>query len=151
MPEALLPLVVQALDKEPDARPTAAELRDACTALLAAQATGATPRDQEQPTLVADLVRAHWDLPPEDDATWPTAGRGRRVKLLAAVAAVAAVVGGVGGAIAASSASAPEQSQETAPPSGQTKAHSAPPAAEPTRSGESRDTASPTPSLEVVP
>ncbi|WP_327595259.1 serine/threonine-protein kinase [Streptomyces chartreusis] len=145
-PEALLPLVVQALAKEPDARPTAGELRDACTALLAAQATAATPRDEEQPTLVADLVRAHWDLSPEDDAVWPTAGRGRRVKLLAAVVAVAAVVGGIGGAIAASSASTPEQGQETALPSGQTKAHSAPPVAEPTRSGESHDTASPTPS-----
>ncbi|MEU2916391.1 protein kinase [Streptomyces massasporeus] len=145
-PEALLPLVVQALTKEPDARPTATQLRDACTALLAAQATAATPRDQEQPTLVADLVSAHWDLrPPEDDAAWPTAARNRRIKLLAAVVAVAAVVGGIGGAIA-SSASTPEQRQKTALPSSQKKAVSAPPAAEPVRSGESRDTASPTPS-----
>ncbi|MFC8277682.1 protein kinase [Streptomyces sp. NPDC057271] len=146
MSEALLPLVVQALAKEPDARPTAAELRDACTVLLAAQATAAAPRAQEQPTLVADLVSAHWDLPPEDDATWPTAARNRRVKLLAAVVAVAAVAGGIGGAIAASSASKPEQSQETALPSSQKKALSAPPAAEPTRSGESRHTVSPSPS-----
>lgn len=146
MPKALLPLVVQALAKQPDARPTAAELRDACTALLAAQATAATPRAREQPTLVADLVSAHWDLPPEDDAAWPTAGRGRRVKLLAAAVAVAAVVGGIGGAIAASSASTAKQGQETALPSNQKKSLSAPPAAEPTHSGQSRDTASPSPS-----
>ncbi|MDX3068293.1 protein kinase [Streptomyces sp. ND04-05B] len=144
MPEALLPRVMQALAKEPDARPTAAELRDACTALLAAQATAATPRDQKQPTLVSDLVSTHWDLLPEDNTAWPTAARGRRVKLVAAVVAVAAVVGGIGGAIAASSASTAEQSQETALPSSQTKTVSTPPAAEPTRRGQSRDTASPT-------
>jgi serine/threonine protein kinase len=143
-PKALLPLVVQALAKEPGARPTAAELRDACTALLAAQATAATPRDQKQPTLVSDLVSAHWDLPPEDNTAWPTTARNRRVKLLAAVVAIAAVVGGIGGAIAASSASTPAQGQGTALPSSQTKAVSAPPAAEPAHSGESRDTASPT-------
>lgn len=146
VPEALLPLVVRALAKEADARPTAAELRDACTALLAAQATAAAPRAQEQPTLVADLVSAHWDLLPEDDAAWPTAARGRRVKLVAAVVAFAAVVGGIGGAIAASSASTAEQSQETTLPSSQKKALSAPPAAEPALSRESRDTASPSPS-----
>lgn len=121
-PEALLPLVVQALAKEPDARPTAAELRDACTALLAAQATAATPRDREQATLVSDLVSAHWDLPPEDGAAWPTAARNRRVKVLAVVVAVAAVAGGVGGAIAASSASTPPQGRETATSSSPTRA-----------------------------
>ncbi|MGW0954788.1 serine/threonine-protein kinase [Streptomyces sp. NPDC002545] len=145
-PDSLLPLIVQALAKEPDARPTSAQLRDTCTALLTAQATAATSRGQEQPTLVSELVSAHWGPPPEDDASWPAAARGRRVKLLVAVVAVAAVVGSIGGAIAASSASTPEQGQETALSSSRTKAVSAPPAAEPARSGESRDTASPTPS-----
>lgn len=145
-PEALLPLVVQALAKEPDARPTAAELRDACTTLLAAQATAATPHDREQPTLVADLVSAHWDLPPEHDAAWRAIARGRRIKPLAAVVAVAAVVGGIGGAIAASSASTHEKGHDTALPSSQTNALSSLPAAKPARSGESRDTAAPTPS-----
>ncbi|WP_327742801.1 protein kinase [Streptomyces europaeiscabiei] len=145
IPEALLPLVVQALAKEPDARPTAADLRDACTVLLAAQATAATPRDQGQPTLVSDLVSAHWDLPPEDDTAWPPTARSRRVKLLATIVAVAAVVGGVGGAIAASSASTPAQGRETATSSSPTRAVSAPPAAEPARNGKG-DTASPTPS-----
>jgi hypothetical protein len=139
--------VAQALAKEPDDRPTAAELRDACTALLAAQATAATQRDQEQPTLVSDLVSAHWDLPPENDAAWPTAARSRRVKLLTTVVAAAAVVGGIGGAIAASSASKPEHRQETALPSSQTKTVRAPATAEPTRSEKTRGTASPTLSL----
>ncbi|MGW3520590.1 protein kinase domain-containing protein [Streptomyces hydrogenans] len=146
MPEALLPLVVQALAKEPDARPTAAELRDACTVLLAAQTTAIAPRSQEQPMLVADLVSAHWDLPSENDATWPTAARSRRVKLLATVVAVAAVAGGIGGTIAASSASKTEQSQETALPSSQKKVLSTPPAAEPSRSKEASHTVSPSPS-----
>ncbi|MEU3400631.1 serine/threonine-protein kinase [Streptomyces filamentosus] len=146
MPKALLQLVVQALAKEPDARPTAAELRDACAVLLAAQATAIAPRAQEQPTLVADLVSAHWDLPSENDATWPTTARNRRVKLLAAVVAVAAVAGGVGGAIAASSASKTEQSQEAVMPSSQKRVLSAPPTAEPTRSKEAGHTVSPLPS-----
>ncbi|MDX2540106.1 serine/threonine-protein kinase [Streptomyces scabiei] len=145
IPEALLPLVVQALAKKPDARPTAAELCDACTALLAAQATAAAPRAQEQPTLVSDLVSAHWDLPPEDSAAWPSAARNRRVKVLAVVVAVAAVAGGVGGAIAASSASTPGQGREAATSSSPTRAVSAPSAAESARNGEG-DTASPTPS-----
>ncbi|MFF7191463.1 protein kinase [Streptomyces sp. NPDC008222] len=145
-PDSLLPLVAQALAKEPHARPAAAELRDACTALLAAQTTTAIPREQEQPTLVSDLVSAHWDLPAEDDTVWPAASRGRRrIKFLAAVVAAAAAVGGVGGAIAAS-ASKEEQSPATALPSSQTKAVSAPHATKPARSGESSETALPAPS-----
>jgi serine/threonine protein kinase len=148
MPGDLLPLVEQALAKEPGERPTTAELSRACTTLLASQATAAAPREQEQPTLISDLVSARWELPHEDDHTWPTtAPPRRRGKLTVAVLAAAVVAGVVGGAIAASVNSGSRQPDQTAPstPSSQTKTVGVPAAAEPTPSGES-STASPTPS-----
>lgn len=78
MPDALLPLVARALGKEPGTRPTVAELRDACTELLAAHATTATPRTLAQPTQVTDLVGLHWDLPIRSDTTWPSPAFRRR-------------------------------------------------------------------------
>ncbi|MGW8955609.1 protein kinase domain-containing protein [Streptomyces sp. NPDC055709] len=114
VPADLLPLVEQALCKEPGGRPTAAELSRGCAGLLAAQATAAAPHDREQPTLVADLVGLHWELLHEDPA-WDVALRRRpRRVLYSAVAAAVLVVGAIGGAIAASSASGPGQQPEAA-------------------------------------
>ncbi|MFE9769434.1 protein kinase [Streptomyces sp. NPDC005808] len=147
VPEDLLSLVEQALAKEPGDRPTAAELNRTCTALLASQATAATPRDQEQPTLNSDLVSAHWELPYEDDAPWPiTAPPRRRSKLTLAVLAAAVVAGVAGGAIAASvnSGARPDQTASSAP-SSQSKTVGLPATGEPTPSGES-STAPSTPS-----
>ncbi|MFE1444584.1 serine/threonine-protein kinase [Streptomyces sp. NPDC058739] len=144
-PDSLLPLIVQALAKEPDARPTAAELSAACATLLAAQATAVTVRHRVQPTRILDLVGAHWDPPAEHEIPWPSGVRHRRVKLLAAVAAVAAAVGGVGGAIAAASASGPDQAHKPPSTRTQTDPHSAPPAASAARHGEQPTTAAPTP------
>ncbi|WNO62313.1 serine/threonine-protein kinase [Streptomyces sp. AM2-3-1] len=137
VPGDLLPLVEQALSKDPGDRPTAAELSRGCARLLTAQATAAVPRPQEQPTLVADLVSLHWELPHEDPG-WTVAPQGRRrVRLYVSVVAAALVVGGIGGAVAASSASQPEQQPEGAPSSEPTAAtSSAGTAIVPSHSGE---------------
>ncbi|WP_052769739.1 hypothetical protein [Streptomyces europaeiscabiei] len=117
MPGDLLPMVEQALAKEPGDRPTAAELASTCTALLATQATVATPHGEEQPTLVSDLVSMHWDVPHEDDLAWHAAPHQGRRKMYLAVVAAALAVGSIGGAIAATSVptrSVAEQEQPAA-------------------------------------
>ncbi|MFD4953431.1 protein kinase [Streptomyces sp. NPDC058451] len=107
LPADLRPLVEQALAKEPSARPTAAELARGCAALLAAQPTAVlSPTDQQPPTLISDLVGLYWDLPPQDDPSWPAPPRRRsRARLYLVVGAAAAVFGGLGGAVAASQSS----------------------------------------------
>jgi serine/threonine protein kinase len=122
VPDDLLPWVGKALAKDPGDRPAAAELGDACTALLAAQATTALPRQKggDEPTLVADLVGIHWDLPHADDPAWRTPPpRRSRVKLYGAVVAAALVVGGLGGALAATYETDSAQNQDAAAPSSQ--------------------------------
>ncbi|MGW0206684.1 protein kinase domain-containing protein [Streptomyces sp. NPDC003233] len=111
LPADLRPLVEQALSKEPSKRPTAAELARECGALLATQATAVlSPAGQQPPTLIADLVAQHWDLPPQDDPTWPAPPRRRsRARLYLAVGATAAVLGSLGGAVAASQSGAANQ------------------------------------------
>lgn len=126
VPEDLLPLVAKALSKDPDDRPTAAELSSSCTALLAAQVTTALPSQTEgdEPTLVSDLVRIHWDLPHTDDPVWQTPPPHRsRVKLYLAAVAAALVVGGLGGALAATYSA---QNQDAATPSSQPRPQSSP-------------------------
>nr|WP_269846174.1 serine/threonine-protein kinase [Streptomyces carminius] len=121
VPDALLPLVERALAKEPGDRPSAAELRDRCIALLAAQATSAAARGQ-QPTLVADLVSAHWDLSLGEDVVWGCAvPRRARLRVSLAIAAAAAVAGAVGGVLAASGDAA-EQKPQAAPADNKRKA-----------------------------
>ncbi|WP_251018323.1 protein kinase [Streptomyces sp. ISL-1] len=123
VPDDLLPWVGKALAKDPGDRPAAAELGDACTALLAAQATTALSRQKggDEPTLVADLVGIHWDLPYTDDPAWRTPPPHRsRVKLYGAVVAAALVVGGLGGAaLAATYETDSAQNQDAAAPSSQ--------------------------------
>ncbi|MET9896178.1 protein kinase [Streptomyces sp. NPDC006465] len=145
MPNALLSLVSQALAKEPGDRPSSAELRHACAALLASQTTALTPRGHE-PTRVSDLVSTHWTLPHNNDDTWPTAARPRsRLQWSLAAITAAAVVGGIGGAVAASTASTSEREHAAAPPSSRTQPPSAATKAEPTKSRET-SSGSPTPS-----
>ncbi|MER5905122.1 protein kinase [Streptomyces mirabilis] len=135
MPDALHALVTQALSKEPGDRPSAAELSDACTALLASQATALTPRSPE-PTRVSELVSSHWNLPIDNDAAWLTAARSRsRLRWSLAAIAAAAVVGGIAGAVAASTASTPERGHVAAPPSSRKQSSSAP-TTEPTHNKE---------------
>ncbi|MGV9457283.1 serine/threonine-protein kinase [Streptomyces sp. NPDC003635] len=110
VPAALRPLVEKALAKEPADRPSAANLAAACHELLAAQDTAVLVPDGQQPTLISDLVQAHWRLAPESEPAWPAAPRHRtRTHLYLTVAAAAAVVGSLGGALAAAS-----QTSETA-------------------------------------
>ncbi|WP_328405331.1 protein kinase [Streptomyces sp. NBC_00390] len=146
VPKDLLPLVEQALSKEPGDRPTAAELGRTTTTLLAAQSTAVISPDGEQPTLVSDLVSIHWDVTHEDAPVWPTPRRSR-LRLYAAVAAAALVVGGVGGAIAAAGTSGSEQERVAAAPTNQPKTTPGGTAtvAEPTRSRH-HSSASPVPS-----
>ncbi|MFJ2391528.1 serine/threonine protein kinase [Streptomyces sp. NPDC087843] len=123
VPTSLRRLVEKALAKDPSDRPSAAELAAECTELLAAQATAVlTPGDQ-QPTLISDLVSAHWDLTPEAEPAWPTPpGRNNRTRVYLTVAVAAAVLGSLGGALAAASQSsnaahgqAPTPSSRTSP------------------------------------
>ncbi|MFD8760479.1 serine/threonine protein kinase [Streptomyces mirabilis] len=135
MPDALHVLVAQALSKEPGDRPGAAELSDACTALLASQATALALRGLE-PTRVSDLVSSHWSLPSENEAAWPTPARSRsRLRWSLAAVAAAAVVGGIAGAVAASTASTPGRGHAAAPSSSRNPSSRAP-STEPTHSKE---------------
>ncbi|MFE0630851.1 protein kinase [Streptomyces sp. NPDC058864] len=104
IPADLRSLVGQALAKEPQDRPTAGDLAEQCTALLAAQATHVLAADSQHPdTLVADLVAAHWDMPTVDDPAWTLAQRrrSRRRLILMATAGVSAFALTSGGAYAA--------------------------------------------------
>ncbi|MFF4053539.1 serine/threonine protein kinase [Streptomyces chartreusis] len=106
MPASLRRLVEQALAKEPAERPSAAELADECTELLASQETAVLTPAGQQPTLIADLVSAHWDLTPETETAWPAPSRRiGRTRLFLAVGVAAAVLGSLGGALAATSKS----------------------------------------------
>ncbi|MFJ6901735.1 serine/threonine protein kinase [Streptomyces hokutonensis] len=118
IPADLRRLVEQALSKKPSDRPSAAELEDACTTLLAAQATAViSPAGHQPPTLISDLVSLHWDLPPEDEPSWPGPSRRSRARLYLAVGAAAAILGGLGGAVAASQSSHASRGQASAPSS----------------------------------
>ncbi|MGW7054529.1 protein kinase domain-containing protein [Streptomyces sp. NPDC054888] len=117
VPDDLHALIERALAKDPDGRPTATDLSRSCTALLAAQATAATPRT-ESATLISDLVSIHWDLPlqNENTAPWRAAPRHRSARLYLSVAAAALIVGGTAGAIAAASSSDSEQNRTSGTP-----------------------------------
>ncbi|WP_435229213.1 serine/threonine-protein kinase [Streptomyces sp. Tue6028] len=77
MPADLLPLVENALSKEPASRPSAEQLAAAAAELLAAQATAiTTPDSGPQPTLIPDLISTlHWETAPPDEAAWPAPAR----------------------------------------------------------------------------
>ncbi|WP_405473951.1 serine/threonine protein kinase [Streptomyces canus] len=126
LPTDLRRLVEEALSKEPSERPSAAELAGECTELLAAQATAVlTPNDQ-QPTLISDLVSARWDLPPEAEPAWPTPpGRNSRTRLYLTVAVAAAVLGSLGGALAAASQASNVARGQAPAPSSHTSAATA--------------------------
>jgi serine/threonine protein kinase len=131
LPAGLRPLAEQALSKEPSKRPTAAELARECGALLATQATAVLcPAGQQPPTLITDLVALHWDLPPQDDPTWPAPPRHRsRTRLYLAVGAAAAVPGSLGGALAASQSGAAQKhasASSSRPPTADSAATAAP-------------------------
>ncbi|SES49720.1 Serine/threonine protein kinase [Streptomyces sp. yr375] len=131
VPTSLRRLVEKALSKDPSDRPSAAELAGECTELLAAQATAAlTPGDQ-QPTLISDLVSAHWDLTPEAEPAWPTPPRhNNRARLYLTVAVAAAVLGSLGGALAAASQSSNSAHGQAPTPSSHTSAAAATAAAQ---------------------
>ncbi|WP_432175575.1 protein kinase domain-containing protein [Streptomyces sp. Tue6028] len=108
IPADLLPLVENALSKEPADRPGAAQLATAAAELLAAQATAiTTPDGGPPPTLIPDLISTlHWETAPPDEAAWPAPARhGNRTRLYVAVAAAATILGSIGGAVAASQSS----------------------------------------------
>ncbi|MFF2211979.1 serine/threonine protein kinase [Streptomyces antibioticus] len=131
VPANLRRLVEQALSKEPSERPTAAELADECTELLAAQATAVLTPDDQQPTLISDLVSAHWDLTPETEPAWPTPPRrNSRTRLYLAVAVAAAVLGSLGGVLAAASQSSNSARGQAPAPSNHTSAATATAAAQ---------------------
>lgn len=148
MPDGLHALVAQALGKEPGDRPSATELSDACTALLASQATALTPHSLG-PTLVSELVSSHWNLPNDNDSVWPTAGRSRsRLQWSLAAIAAAAVGGGIGGAVASSTASTSERGHAAAPNS--QKQSSSTPIAEPTHSKTGSGSPTPSPTTTTI-
>ncbi|MCX4810674.1 serine/threonine protein kinase [Streptomyces sp. NBC_01239] len=131
VPTRLRRLVEQALSKEPSERPSAAELAGECTELLAAQATAVLTSGDQQPTLISDLVSAHWDLTPEVEPAWPTPpGRNSRTRLYLAVAVAAAVLGSLGGALAAASQSSNSARGQAPAPSSETSAATATAAAQ---------------------
>ncbi|TXS66128.1 serine/threonine protein kinase [Streptomyces sp. me109] len=108
VPSDLLPLVEEALSKEPADRPSAAQLAVAGAGLLAVQATAVATLDSgHQLTLIPDLISSlHWDPAPQDEASWPAPARhSNRVRIYVAVAGAAAVLGSIGGAFAASQSS----------------------------------------------
>lgn len=99
LPEPLREIVKKALAKEPDSRPTASEIAERCSGLLAAQATQIVPSHAE-PTLVDHLVEAEWNVPTADDPTWHSPIRSGR-RAVGIVLATGAVIGGLaGGALA---------------------------------------------------
>ncbi|MFF1404988.1 hypothetical protein [Streptomyces sp. NPDC058294] len=117
VPDDLRPLVEQSLSKEPSGRPTAIELAQTSTELLASQTTTVLPGAGavQQPTLVADLISLNWNLPVAAEPGWPTPPRDRnRMRMYLAATATAAVLGGLGGAIAASQSSDTEQGKAPA-------------------------------------
>ncbi|MGW9118310.1 serine/threonine-protein kinase [Streptomyces sp. NPDC055663] len=99
LPGELHAIVSSALAKEPGDRATARHAAEACTVLLAAQATQVAPAGVE-PTLVGDLVAARWDLPMLDDPNWRRPARSRR-HIIGIAVAVGTLIGGLaGGALA---------------------------------------------------
>ncbi|WP_328353305.1 serine/threonine protein kinase [Streptomyces sp. NBC_00445] len=131
VPASLRRLVEKALSKEPSERPSAAELAGECSELLAAQATAVLTADDQQPTLISDLVSAHWDLTPEAEPTWPTPPRrNSRTRLYLTVAVAAAVLGSLGGAFAAASQSSNTARSHSSAPSSPTSTASATTAAQ---------------------
>ncbi|MGJ7420052.1 serine/threonine protein kinase [Streptomyces cinereoruber] len=95
VPDDLLAVVTSSLAKEPGDRPTPAVLAEKCIALLAAQTTSVLPLNADTPTVVGDLVAAHWDMPAQDDPAWTLARRRplwHRAGFLAAVGLMAFAV-----------------------------------------------------------
>ncbi|MFF4806073.1 protein kinase [Streptomyces sp. NPDC001351] len=149
IPADLRPLVEQALSKKPSDRPSAAELEDVCTTLLAAQATAViSPVGHQPPTLISDLVSLHWDLPSEDEPSWPGLSRRSRARLYLAVGAAAAILGGLGGTVAASQSSHASREQASAPSSRPTAITGTPTLT--AKPSPSRRGSSPTPSVSAV-
>ncbi|MFY4720104.1 protein kinase domain-containing protein [Streptomyces sp. LaBMicrA B280] len=131
IPTSLRPLVAKALSKDPSDRPSAAELAGECTELLSAQATAVLISGEQQPTLISELVSAHWDLTPEAEPVWPTPpARNNRTRLYLMVAVTAAVLGSVGGALAAASQSSNAAHSQAPTPSSHTSAATATAAAQ---------------------
>ncbi|WP_406368363.1 protein kinase [Streptomyces sp. NBC_00647] len=163
VPADLLPLVENALSKEPADRPNATQLASSAAELLACQATAVTtPDDGWQPTLISDLIGSlRWDPAPQDDASWPAPTRHRnRAQLYVAVAAAAAILGSIGGAVAASQSSDDDPGAGPAARSGQTTSaatvdavtkESAPQSSSPAGSTPSARAASQTPQRSVAP
>ncbi|WOX19886.1 serine/threonine-protein kinase [Streptomyces solicathayae] len=148
LPGDLLPMVEQALAKQPGNRPTGAELARACSTLLAAQATAVTPAS-EQPTLAFDLASVPWDVSHEDDPAWRSAGSRRKRPGVVAAAAVAALVAGtIGGAVTVKASGMPGQAP-TAAPSNSPRAVA--PSAQPSAQEVRRPSTSPTPSAAAAP
>ncbi|MFB6525630.1 serine/threonine-protein kinase [Streptomyces sp. NPDC056399] len=95
VPDDLLAVVTSSLAKEPDDRPTLAVLAETCTALLAAQTTSVLSPNADTPTVIGDLVAAHWDMPTQDDPAWTRAQQlplRRRAGLLATAGVMAFAV-----------------------------------------------------------
>ncbi|MEU9608511.1 protein kinase [Streptomyces sp. NPDC048057] len=131
LPGDLLPLVQQAMAKQPGDRPTGAELTRACSALLAAQATTVTPASK-QPTLASDLASVSWGVAQENDPAWRSAGSRRKRPGVVAMAAVASLVAGtIGGAVAVKATGTPNQAPAAAPSESIAPPRTVAPAAQP--------------------
>lgn len=101
IPEGLRDIVEKALAKDPSDRTTAVSAAEECSLLLALQTTQVFGDGAGTgPTLVGELVTAHWDMPVSDDPTWQPPPSSRK-RTIASVLVAAAVVGGIaGGALA---------------------------------------------------
>ncbi|MEU4152940.1 serine/threonine-protein kinase [Streptomyces sp. NPDC026659] len=96
VPERLREILERALAKDPSERLTAAEAGEACSRLLAAQATQVLGGEGGlEPTQVGELVMNEWDMPTLDDPAWHAPSPPSRGRAVLAVLVAAAVVGGV--------------------------------------------------------
>lgn len=105
VPDALAEILRGALAKQPDDRPTAAEVAERCAELLSQEVTQVVGRATGQetrtdPTRVDGMVSAAWKVTTVDDPDWPAPrGSSSRRTLTVALAALAAVGVITGGAV----------------------------------------------------
>ncbi|MFF0450885.1 serine/threonine-protein kinase [Streptomyces sp. NPDC004609] len=117
IPEGLREIVEKALTKNPSDRISAVPAADACSLLLASEATQVLSDVSRGPetTHLGELGTAQWDIPAPDDPAWPAPRPSSRRRTVTAVLIIAAVVGGVvGGTLAFPTSSASSTGDTTA-------------------------------------